>query len=228
MTQYISSSQLRGARGLLNWTRAELSERSGVSEPTLHRIENDQSKANERTLNKLRSTLENAGIEFLGNNGAQIRRDIVYALDDIEGFKKLMDDVYAAACDPSALDGSKPICICNVDDRLFMKYLGDYMLFHVQRMNDLKKVKVRILVRSQDFYKIPDSPYIEYRWGAKEGSGSVPFYVYGDKLAILMFNENQAIQIIVISSAMVAKAYREQFEILWQISKTKDKAKEKF
>ena len=45
--------------------------------------------------------------------------------------------------------------------------------------------------------------------------GNVPFYVFGDKLAIIIFEEQRDSRIVVISSALVAKAYREQFDVLW-------------
>ncbi|HEU0118102.1 MAG TPA: helix-turn-helix transcriptional regulator [Alphaproteobacteria bacterium] len=213
-----SASQLRAARAILNWSRTELAKQTGVSEPTLHRFENNQGEPEARTQSKIRDVLEHAGIEFIGTTGVQMKRHSVYGLDGVEGFKRFMDDVYTAACDESSVDGSKPICICNVDDRLFMKFLGDYMTFHVQRMNNLKKVKVRILLREQDFYSITGADYIEYRWGPKV-SGNVPFYAFGDKLGILMLDEAHGPHIAVISSVLVAKAYREQFDAMWSMSK---------
>jgi hypothetical protein len=106
-----------------------------------------------------------------------------------------------------------------------MKYLGDYMLMHAKRMDDLEKVRVKILVQEEDAYEIPGAKYIEYRWSSKQSSGTVPFYVFGDKLAILMLDESRELQIIVIASALVAKAYRDQFDVLWQLSKAQGKAK---
>jgi transcriptional regulator with XRE-family HTH domain len=216
----INAEQIRAARAILDWSTVELAKQAGLTVNGINKIERGHVQAHRETVEKLREVFETSGIEFLGNSGVQKRQETVYALKGVEGFKKLMDDVYLTACDPSATDGKKPICISNVDDRLFMKHLGDYMVFHAQRMNDLKKVRVRILAREEDFYEIPDNRYIEYRFSPKQGDGNVPFYVYGDKLAILMLDETQALQIIVIASTMVAKAYRGQFEVLWQISKT--------
>jgi len=215
----ITGRQIRAARGLLGWDATDLAAKAGLTRETVSKIENETVQARETTLGDILSTFNDNGVEFIGTTGVQLRQDSVYALSGIAGFKKLMDDVYTAACDPTAADGSKPICISNVDDRLFMKHLGDYMLFHAQRMNDLKNVKVHILTQEDDFFTIPDGHYLEYRWSANQGAGNVPFYVFGDKLAILMLDETREAQITVISSAMVAKAYREQFATLWQISK---------
>lgn len=218
MTQHLSPSQLRAARGLLDWSRAELAKHTGVSEPTLQRFENGKSEPEPKTQQKLRTFLEGKGIEFLGDSGVQLKHHNVYTLEGVEGFKKLMDDVYAAACLPSAGDGTKPICIGNVNERLFTKYLGEHMDLHIKRMNDLKNVQVRALLSENDFYTFP-GPYITYRWGPKQKSSDVPFYVWEDKLAVLMLDETHNLQIVVINSAIVAKAYREQFNMLWSLSK---------
>jgi len=215
----ITGRQIRAARGLLGWDAMDLATKAGLTRETVSKIENDSVQAREDTLARILNAFNDHSIEFIGSNGVQIKQDNVYSLTGIVGFKKLMDDVYVTACDPSAANGSKPICISNVDDRLFMKHLGDYMLLHAQRMNDLKNVKVRILAQEQDFYSIPGASYIEYRCSPQGGVGNVPFYVFGDKLAILMLDETKEVQITVISSVMIAKAYRDQFEILWRISK---------
>ena len=63
--QPISPEQLRAARGWLSWTQDELAERSGVSKRTIAAYEtNNTSSAHERTLVTLRTTLEEAGVEF--------------------------------------------------------------------------------------------------------------------------------------------------------------------
>ena len=78
------------------------------------------------------------------------------------------------------------------------------------------------MTKEKDFFTAPEAKYIEYRWNPNQDQGNVPFYVYGDKLAILTFEEEPAPQIVVIHSALVAKAYREQFAVLWQNSKARN------
>jgi hypothetical protein len=88
-------------------------------------------------------------------------------------------------------------------------------------MNALRhKFKMRILIKEKPHtYSVEETSegsYREYRVQPSHVMGNVPFYVYGDKLAIIIFEEHKGPQIVVISSALVAKAYREQFDILWQ------------
>jgi hypothetical protein len=72
------------------------------------------------------------------------------------------------------------------------------------------------LTGDKDFYKAPKTYYIEYRWSGSNNLENVPFYVYGDKFAVIIFKANKDLKIVVINSALVAKAYRDQFDILWK------------
>ena len=62
----ISSEQIKASRALLGWSAAELAKRSNVGATTLRRYEmvGGVPSANLSVLLKLKSTLENAGIEF--------------------------------------------------------------------------------------------------------------------------------------------------------------------
>jgi DNA-binding XRE family transcriptional regulator len=217
----ITAAQLRAARGLLDWTRADLAKAANISPETVKNIEHGTFRPQENTAEAIVRAFAAHDVIFMENQGVQLQRDRVTKFEGIEGFRKFMDDVYEAAKDPSAVTGGiKPICVSNVDDRLFVKFLGDYMSHHAQRMDALKNVKVRALIQEDDTFVIPNSSYPEYRWSPKQTHGSVPFYVYGDKFAILLLGDEKDIQIVVISSAAVARAYRDQFEMLWQSSRS--------
>ncbi|BAU89659.1 XRE family transcriptional regulator [Methylorubrum populi] len=67
----MTRSQLRAARALLGWSQDRLSEASGVSLPTIKRLEPGEGSLQTRveTLNKLQTALEAAGVLFIGENG---------------------------------------------------------------------------------------------------------------------------------------------------------------
>lgn len=73
----ITSAQIRGARGLLNWSRKELAEHSGVSFASMMRLESFEGvpSSNFKTLEAIKSAFEAAGIEFIGTpeQGAGVR-----------------------------------------------------------------------------------------------------------------------------------------------------------
>ena len=73
----ITSAQIRAARGLLNWSRKDLAEHSGISFASMMRLESFDGvpASNFKTLEAIKNTFEAAGIEFIGtpDNGAGIR-----------------------------------------------------------------------------------------------------------------------------------------------------------
>lgn len=227
----ITAAQLRAARGLLDWTRTDLAKAANISPETVKNIEHGTFRPQEQTAQAIVKTFALHDVEFTENEGVQRRKDTVTKYEGSEGFKHFIDDVYEAAKSPEAAIGElKPICISHVDDRLFSKHLGDYLTVHIKRMNELKNLKIRILIQDKPYTRTAEenrsgSSYCEYRRLSTQHPGNVPFYVYGDKLGILMFEEEKEPQIVVISSAVVSKAYRDQFEILWQTAKPLEKTR---
>lgn len=60
--------QIRGARGLLGWSQAELARAAGLSLPTIQRYESVGNTSAE-ALAKIVSALEAAGVVFVDENG---------------------------------------------------------------------------------------------------------------------------------------------------------------
>jgi transcriptional regulator with XRE-family HTH domain len=67
----ITVRQVKAARALLGWSQADLAQRSGVSEPTIARLETGDGElgGREHTGKKIRAALENGGIDFIDENG---------------------------------------------------------------------------------------------------------------------------------------------------------------
>ena len=67
----LTSELIRAARALLRWEQRDLSEASSVSLPTVKRLEAKQGVlgAHRSTIALLQRALEQAGIEFIGENG---------------------------------------------------------------------------------------------------------------------------------------------------------------
>ena len=68
----ITASQMRAARALLGWDQRELAERTGLSLPTIQRMEASEGviRGNVDSLMKLIAGLEEAGIDLIGPGGA--------------------------------------------------------------------------------------------------------------------------------------------------------------
>lgn len=69
MSGRVTSAQMRAARGLLNWSVRELSERSGVHRNTINNFEVGRSAGDAETMKRLRAPLEAAGVIFVSENG---------------------------------------------------------------------------------------------------------------------------------------------------------------
>src|SRR5215471_2247196 len=77
----VTKAQLRAARALLEWTQSVLSERSGISLPTIKRLEPGDGvlSANHQTVLALERALEAAGVEFTDGDrpGVRLRAPLV-------------------------------------------------------------------------------------------------------------------------------------------------------
>ncbi len=63
----ITAEQIRGARAMLRWSAKQLSERSGVSLPTVQRMEGERGPLRSSAGNvlKVQRALEDAGVIFI-------------------------------------------------------------------------------------------------------------------------------------------------------------------
>lgn len=67
----LTSEQLRAARSLLRWQQSDLAEASGISIPTIKRLEamDGELGGHAATIRALTAALENAGVQFIPENG---------------------------------------------------------------------------------------------------------------------------------------------------------------
>lgn len=203
----ITTAQIRGARGILNWSQADLAERTGISATSIGSIENGQSTPRENTLKAIRQAFEKSGIEFLGGDGVRKKSAEISILRGVEGFHQFSFDVYHAL-----QNDDREVLQAYVDDTKFAEWLGDEAYPHVKRMETLKEKRFKILQKEGDAY-FPAKNYAEYRWIPVKQFIAVPFVVYGDKLATILFEPEPTI--IVNNFPLVAEAYRLQFFALW-------------
>jgi predicted transcriptional regulator len=72
----LTPNQLRAARALVGWTRADLAKQSGVAVPTITGFELQGADSKISTLHKLKRALEQAGVTFIDEtdiNGPGVR-----------------------------------------------------------------------------------------------------------------------------------------------------------
>lgn len=205
---------MRGARGLLNWSQSELSKRTNISTTSIGNIEAGNTQPRESTLKLIRQAFENAGIEFIGTEGMRMRSDIIRIFEGRDGFWEFYEDIYdTIRNDPGE------VLVSNVDERDFERWLDPENLHkHVGRMQKIKGLRYKILIREGDMHFLATPDYCEYKWIPKQLFVSVPFYVYGQKLAILLFKEQP--KVILLDNPAISEGYRSQFKAIWDISMT--------
>lgn len=208
----ITTAQIRGARGLLDWSQSELSRRTGVSTTSIGNIESGNTQPRESTLKVIQSAFEDSGIEFGPNNAISIKSDIVKTFKGKEGFWSFYEDLFRTV---SAEPGE--VLVSNVDEREFEKWLDkDNLQTHVGRMQKIEGLTYKILVKHGDDHYLATSDYCEYRWMPGKQFASAPFYLYGNKLAIVLFSNEP--YVMVIDNHVVAEAYKIQFKALWDLA----------
>jgi transcriptional regulator with XRE-family HTH domain len=75
----ITAGQIRAARGLIQWSQNELAEQSGLSVPTIKRMEGPigPGRSSSDNVTAVRRALEAEGVEFTNGDapGVKLRRD---------------------------------------------------------------------------------------------------------------------------------------------------------
>lgn len=219
MSQQFSPSQLRAARALLNWSRAELASQTGVSEPTIHRLENGVGNSEARTQNKIYTELKRMGIEFLEDCGVRLKHQVVDILSGRTGLQQFFNGVYEYSRKHGGI-----IKMFGIDETTFIDCIGaEFSQDYLERMTEVSRtrgdLKVLAIICEGDT-NFCAAAYNEYRWISKDVFLCVPFYIYGEILAIMDFQTVPSPTIIMHKFPAIAEAYHKQFDVFWKISKT--------
>jgi transcriptional regulator with XRE-family HTH domain len=212
----ITGPQVRAARGLLDWGADTLAEKAGLSVDTVRNIEKGRVQGHSSSLDKIIQTFSAYEVEFLPDEGVKKKSDSIAKLEGFKDFKFYMDQVYEAALQPYSCGGSKPICICNLDNSLFRKYLKDYYPVHAERLKKIQGLKILSLAAAEDKGSYPGTSYLEYRYLKGLKAVVAPFYVFGDNFALIDFDVQNPPKILLIHSPSLAQSYRDQFYVMWK------------
>ncbi len=110
--------------------------------------------------------------------------------------------------------------VIGVDEKRFME--TDPIIMK-QFFNQMKrnKLKERVLVREGDNYLPAHRETTQYRFIPKDFFNPTSTFIYGDKVAIIMFTE--PLYGLMIDSKQLSDSYRKQFELLWKNARKKKK-----
>ncbi len=206
----ITLAQIKAARALLNWTQETLAKASSLSLPGINNLERGLTTPRKDTLTAIENALNLAGIEFIDTSGVRLKTPD-FNIEMIEGpgwLARYDDDIMSVL-----LTSDDEILQFSCDERLWMVYGSSTNHHYVDH-----KLKVgfrqRILTpASADFIS---SPPEDYRLIAPEYFSRVSYQVYGNRLALILW---EAQRVTLIKSQMLADAFRAQFELLWLCGK---------
>lgn len=208
-----SISQIRAACGLLDWSASDLAEKIGVSKQMMSAYLAGKSGVSTQNLEKIAHVFDVEGIEFTSEDGVKRKSLRTQTFHGQAGMIEFMRLVYEEARDKGG-----EFCVSNVDETLFTARFGkEEDEIYTKRMSDIKgQYAFKVLIKEGDTNFVA-SEYAEYRWIPKEQFHSVPFYVFGNSLAFLIFGEQTTVH--VIHNADIADAQRIQFNLAWEGAK---------
>jgi len=220
----ITGRQVRAARGFLGWSRKDLAKRSGVAAVTINQIEEEKVQPREGTLSDLIRVFNENGIEFIEHSGVRIKPEGVEVLIGPKGLSHFFVDVYEHTKRYGGM-----IMQLGFDETMFSAMINR-VPSHRDQMTELMKerkdIKIRAICCEGDTNFI-STEYRTYRWISKELFAPVPFYIYGESLAILNFQTIPAPTIIIHRFPAITLAYRKQFEAMWEMAHDPNMPKKK-
>lgn len=216
MATFFTPSQIRAACGLLGWNGSDLAEKLSVSKQMASSYLTGKSSLSAQNLEKMAYLFDLEGVEFTSDEGVKRKSLNTKTYRGQSGFVDFMNLVYETARDQGG-----DFCVSNVDETIFTERLGEEEdAEYTKKMKSIKaSYSFKILIKEGDTNFV-GSDYAEYRWMAKDQFHSVPFYVFGNNLAFLIFGEQTTIHLI--NNPEIADAQRTQFNMAWEGAKVTD------
>jgi len=206
----ITMAQIRCARGLLDWSQAELSRRTDISTTSIGNIESGNTQARESTLQVIRNVFERAGIDFIGMDGVRLQTEFMRSYSGTQGFKDFLDNLYETVKNTGG-----DVLLFNAFPENWIKWLGEeWFSMHSKRMADLGgKIRMKITSRPGET-KFISKDFAEYRWFPEDLFSKRCLYVYAENLAFVNFDDNN-VSVVVLEQSDFAKAFGVLFNIAW-------------
>jgi len=202
-------NQIAAARALLGWDQRDVAERVGLTVAAISKIEKGENKGKTSTLERIQIAIELAGVEFTEGEGVRKRQQHVKIFQGQQDFWSFFDDVYDVAKNHPNPD----VCITNVKEAEFDRWLAEYEPVHSKRMTELRSHKLRVLLKENDLH-VTSSSYCQYKWTKASQFADASLYIYGDKTAFIEFTDSNVIATLV-ESATVTNSMRKMFEAVW-------------
>lgn len=193
-------------RVIPGWSQSELAEIAGLTQPTIAGFEKGAGNPSARTIKKIASALEDAGVHFTENGGVEPRQDLVRTLEGPDANHRLLDDIYNTLKETG---GEVLIAgLSEIDESAGEAY--EFLLYHIERLQEAG-LSEKILVSEEETNVV--APAHWYRQLPKDQFSNTPFQLYGNRLAMIHWGPPQ--KIILIEQPDIAKTFRSLFNFAW-------------
>jgi transcriptional regulator with XRE-family HTH domain len=211
-TFFITSRQIRAARGLLGWSQTDLAVSAGLSRSTIAAIEKDAGNHTQDIVNRIRDILASNRVEFLPQEGVRIRHPAITEDDAPDANRRLLDDIYFVASRHKLQRGTNEILIFGLrDEEDVQNSVGDYLAAHLERLREAGLQEKILCGPDARTFVAPRTSY--RRLGGLDPSQN-PVHIYGDRVAIVHWRPKEFV--ITIESEPIASAMRSMFDLLWR------------
>ena len=202
----ITTAQMRGARGLLNWSQSELSKRTGISTTSIGNIEAGNTQPREATMKLIRQAFENSAIEFIGTEGMRVKNDNIYSIEGNDALDRLLDDIYSTL----ASTGGEVLGFGVEEKTELTSAEHQKISTHLEKLKNAN-ITERLIIRQGDTNLM--APMEFYKSIPAEYFSPHPFYIYGDKIALINWSETP--KIFIINSSLFVDTFTRAFNFLW-------------
>ncbi len=207
----ISIEQIKAARALLDWTQDDLAAAAGLSKPSINTLERRISNPKSNTMKAIQKALEKAGVEFTEGPGVKLRSSVVKTsvFEGEDSLVRLTHDIF------DTLNGTdKELMIAGIAEHKY-KYLGGERVLKEIEKRVKHGIKTKLLSCEGDTNFI--EPAHHYRWLPKKFFPQVPYYIYDNKYALLLWGPPK--KVVIIENDEIASSHRDQFLALWEGAK---------
>lgn len=213
----ITGRQIRAARGLMHWNASDLAEKAGLTREAISKIEDQSVQPREGSLEKIERAFAEHGIQFIDNEGVRLKPATIDVLTGREGLQEFFDGVHEYARKHGGT-----IMMFGIDETTFIETITpEFSQNYLKRMTEVSQkrgdLEVLAIICEGDT-NFCASAYNEYRWISKEIFQAVPFYIYGETLAIMDFDTTPGPTIMLLKSRAITNAYRKQFQTFWKMA----------
>lgn len=206
----ISIEQLKAGRALINWAQQDLADQAGLSKTAIANVESGKHRPTEKNMQNILNAFDRNGVEFI-DGGVRQKQNLIQVLEGEDSLSKFFDDVYL-----TIKKSGGEILVSGVDETDFAKHLSDSdRKIHIDRMEKLEAYSCRCLIKESDQNDI-SVDYAEYKKIPDAMFSNIPFYIYGTKLAVILWKKN--VKVVLLDDYDLTNAYKKQFDFMWSIA----------